>query len=278
MKWYSKIPKKLFYLIINLDPTSVRKKEFSKPGKFSKWLLMKMVSRNNELTHDAKYFIETEKEKLNFFLFIFSTSWYKLKTTGIKDIFKFKSLNDFMNYMQKFEKDYLLQTNARYEVIYHDDKCDVVVPLNYSASWETAKNTDWCTKNIQAWTHWSSIALLVRILPHSNRYSKLKLTFTLSEPYNWTLASQKYPELFGRGLPFEKKNSVENWQSILNLKIKESEETAKKLNDIWMRQGYTSDDIPKTDFSTFKEIEKTMSIVSDEAKQKIEEAINKYKK
>ena len=25
-KWYPKIPKKLFYTIINLDPTSVRKK------------------------------------------------------------------------------------------------------------------------------------------------------------------------------------------------------------------------------------------------------------
>ena len=42
-KWYPKIPKKLFYTIINLDPTSVRKKDFSKPGKFSKWLIMKMA-------------------------------------------------------------------------------------------------------------------------------------------------------------------------------------------------------------------------------------------
>lgn len=278
-KWYPKIPKKLFYTIINLDPTSVRKKDFSKPGKFSKWLIMKMVDRTyNDLTSDGKYFLESEKEKLNFYLFIFSTNWYKLKTNGIKDIFKFKSLNHFMNEMQKFEQNYLLNTDAKYDIIYHDDNIDIVVPLNYSASWETAKNTDWCTKNIQAWKHWSSIAILFRILPKSKNYNKLKLTFTLTEPYNWTLASQKYPELYGKGNPFEKTKSAENWQNLLTQKLQYSEVTAKTMYDIWKRQGYSDEDIPKSDFSTYKEIEKTMSIVSDEAKRKIEETINKYKK
>jgi hypothetical protein len=38
-KWYPDLDKKIFYKLVNLDPTSVRKKEFSKPGKYTKWLI-----------------------------------------------------------------------------------------------------------------------------------------------------------------------------------------------------------------------------------------------
>ena len=38
-KWYSDLDKKTFYKLVNIDPTSVRKKEFSKPGKYVKWLI-----------------------------------------------------------------------------------------------------------------------------------------------------------------------------------------------------------------------------------------------
>ena len=38
-KWYSEMDKKVFYKLVNLDPTSIRKKDFSKPGKYTKWLI-----------------------------------------------------------------------------------------------------------------------------------------------------------------------------------------------------------------------------------------------
>ena len=118
-KWYPKIAKRLFYSIINIDPTSIRNKNFSKPGKYSKWLLMKMLDKNTgQLTEDGQYFLENEKEKLNLFLFIFSTGWYKFKTKGIKDILKFKSLNEFMMHISKLEQSYLLQTKSKYDLIY----------------------------------------------------------------------------------------------------------------------------------------------------------------
>ncbi len=39
-KWYPDLDKKIFYKLVNTDPTSVRKKGFSKPGKYVKWLIM----------------------------------------------------------------------------------------------------------------------------------------------------------------------------------------------------------------------------------------------
>jgi len=39
-KWYSDLPKDIFYKLVNIDPTSVRKKELSKPGKYVKWLII----------------------------------------------------------------------------------------------------------------------------------------------------------------------------------------------------------------------------------------------
>ena len=38
-KWYPDLDKKIFYKLVNLDPTSIRKKDFSKPGKYVKWLI-----------------------------------------------------------------------------------------------------------------------------------------------------------------------------------------------------------------------------------------------
>ena len=56
-KWYSDLPKKTFYSLVNIDPTSVRKKDFSKPGKYSKWLIReyKKGNLNDNLLEDNEF-------------------------------------------------------------------------------------------------------------------------------------------------------------------------------------------------------------------------------
>lgn len=280
-KWYSKIPKKVFYEIINIDPTSVRKKEFSKPGKFSKWLLMKMIDREtNNLSESGEYFLKNEKEKLSFFLFIFNSGWYRLVCTEatMRDILQFKNINDFMKYMQDFEKSYTLETKSKYDFIYADNKVNIVVPLNFTASFETAKYTDWCTKNIKAWNFWSSVAILFRILPKSKSYSKVKLSWKLTQPYSWTLASEKYPEISGTGNPFSIEDGQENWKTTLDNTIKRSLEDSAQLFSLWTQQGYKEDEIPKKDFKNYEQLERTMGILSDDVKKQIVNHFNKFKK
>lgn len=251
-KWYPKIKKKLFFEIINIDPTTIRKKEFSKPGKYSKWLLMRMIdSSTGELTESGKYFLEEERSNLNLMLYIFSTGWYKLKQKGERDILKFKSINEFMNSMSVYEKEFMKQNQAEFDFIYSDDEFDIMVPLNFSASFETAKNTDWCTKNCLSWEVWSKKALLFRIIPKSSKYSKVKLTWEINEPHRWTLATEKYPELRGLGNPFEK--------------------------EIWSHELKNKQDISPESFSHFSSLRKTLTALNTTAKDKIVGHFNIYK-
>ena len=271
-KWYSDLDKKEFYKLVNIDPTSIRKKDFSKPGKYVKWLInvyKKLVSKSEYFGDED--FDDYFDSNLNFKLFIFSTGWYKSKVkkesfylggelnkTIENDIFKFKTLNDFESHMYKYEEQYRKETeDAKYDVVFSDDKVDILIPINFTASAETAKNTEWCSQSYGGYSMWNKVALLFRIIPKDNKYDRLKLTWSKNNKA-WYLACSKYPEIRDYNNPFDKTNGIENWKVSKN----------KMDND--------------TNWDKWKEnsikIEETMSLLSEKAKETIKEYYNKNEK
>ena len=268
-KWYSDMDKKVFYKLVNIDPTSIRKKDFSKPGKYVKWLI------NMYKKSESEYFDFFDRafdySNLNFALFIFSTGWYKSKVkkesfylgdqlnkTIENDIFKFKTLNEFETHMYKIKDEYRKQTeDAKYDVVFSDDKVDILIPINFTASAETAKNTEWCSQSYGGYSMWNQIALLFRIIPKDNKYDKLKLTWNKSNK-GWYLACSKYPEIRGGGNPFDKTDGIENWKVYKNKMDNDNNWDKWKENSI--------------------KIEDTMSLLSEKAKETIKEYYNKNEK
>jgi len=268
-KWYSDLDKKIFYKLVNLDPTSVRKKDFSKPGKYVKWLInmYKKESKSEYFDFDREF-----DSDLNFKLFIFSTGWYaskvkkesfylggELNKTIENDIFKFPTLRDFERDIYKYQDEYRKETeDAKYDVVFSDDKVDVLIPINFTASAESAKNTEWCSQSYDGYSWWNKKALLFRIVPKDKGYDKLKLTWSKKEGDNeWHIACSKYPEIYGGGTPFDMIDGKESWQERIDY-----------MNDIH------NDDKPVS--IKWKEnsdnITKTMNLLSNKAK----ETIKKY--
>lgn len=274
-KWYSEMDKKVFYKLVNLDPTSIRKKDFSKPGKYVKWLInmyKKLVSESEYFENSLYGFDDYFDSHLNFKLFIFSTGWYKSKVkkesfylggelnkTIENDIFKFKTLRDFEKHMYKYQDEYRTQTeDAKYDVVFSDDKVDILIPINFTASAETAKNTEWCSQSYGGYSMWNKVALLFRIIPKDNKYDKLKLTWNKNNK-GWYLACSKYPEIHEYNNPFDKVNGIENWK------------ISKNAMDLM---------VPPILLNKWKEnsikIEETMYLLSDEAKETIIKYYEKY--
>lgn len=253
-KYYSDIDKKLFYKIINIDPTSVRKKDFSKPGKYSKWLIQtyKNLQLTNQLLNDEKFI-----NNLSTYLFIFSTNWFKNKfkqnqvfyggtTFNLidNDINKY-SLYKFINKMMPLYNEYLEDTeNGKFDVVFADEYIDIYVPLNFTSARETAENTEWCSRHFSGYSTWNQQAILFRIIPKDTGYNKIKYTHKYDG--KWFIASYKYPELIGHGDPFIISGNKENWESVLSDAYVDSYDSAKILYD---------------------EIKKTMGLVSDGAKK-----------
>lgn len=224
LKWYSDIPKKDFYALVNIDPTSVRKKDFSKPGKYTKWLIRewkKLKTFGLKNTYDFSHHIIDSKEEINQLLFIFSTGWFKKeakKHNYSLDILTY-DFDSFRRIVQSIKDKYLSETeSAKYDVVYSDNKIDILVPLNFSASYETAKNTDWCTKTQSGWQSWSKVAILFRIIPRDKNLDKLKLTWNKNG--HWNMACSQYPEINGDGNPFEVIDNVTTWEFRLNSIVK----------------------------------------------------------
>jgi hypothetical protein len=266
-KWYPDLDKKIFYKLVNTDPTSVRKKGFSKPGKYVKWLIMqykRMVYEEQREFKELGYYIYDDldkhldyyfNEELNLYLFVFSTGWYKARYK-LTDIFKFKSLYDFNDHIRDKVLDrYKIETeNAKYDIVFSDDKVDILIPLNFTASRETAKNTDWCSQSYWGFSTWNNFSLLFRIIPKDKTYDKLKLTWEKGQK-RWHLACSRYPEIDGDGFPFEVVDGKESWNKILDRKKENANPSS----------GWAKN--PRV-------IEQTMQLLSDEAK----EAITKYYK
>lgn len=270
-KHYSNIDKKVFYSLVNLDPTSVRKKNFSKPGKYTKWLLIQY--KKHKKADKEEQFInmindEKFRKELNKYLFIFSTNWFKSESKDIYylggernvihtseiDILKYKTIYSFMTEIRKYEQKYELETeDAKFEVVYSDDKIDILIPINFTASYELAKNTQWCSQSYAGYSMWNKRSILFRIVPKDDKNEIVKLTW--GRNYNeWSMAPKKYPELNGEGSPFEiKKNGKENWENLLNDLVNE----------------YTNIK------DHFNPLVKTMSLVNIKAKREIEKYRNK---
>ena len=272
-KWYSDMDKKVFYRLVNIDPTSVRKKGFSKPGKYTKWLISMYKKIKEDKIYDVeKDFDEYFNSDLNFKLFIFSTGWYKSKVkkesfylggelnkTIENDILKFKSLREFENQINKIKDEYLYRTeDAKYDIVFSDDKLDVLIPINFTAASETAKNTQWCSQSYNGYSYWKKISLLFRIIPNDNKYDKLKLTWNKSNK-DWHLSCSKYPEISGGGTPFDLIDGKESWQE--KLEYMNGIYNDEKTSSIRWRENADN-------------ITKTMNLLSSNAKETIKQYYN----
>ncbi len=276
LKWYSDIDKSIFYKLVNIDPTSVRKKDFSKPGKYVKWLIRcyKQYKKRDfyEIDNNIDEYFD---KKLNFFLFVFSTGWYSSKVkkgmyyisgraskTVENDILKFKTLSEFKSHMHKISEEYKVQTeDAKYDIVYSDDKIDILIPLNFTASFETAKNTEWCSQSFAGYSNWSKEALLFRIIPKVNIYDKLKLTWR--KDGRWYIACSKYPEISAINIdtPFTLVNGgKESWVERLDNMDKLYKDSSP---DRWLNNSVN--------------IRKTMLLLSKEAKDIIQKYYDKNK-
>jgi|VirMetMinimDraft_7_1064189.scaffolds.fasta_scaffold03163_13 hypothetical protein len=277
MKHYSDLPKHVFYSIVNLDPTSVRKKDFSKPGKYVKWLIkqyLKEPSRSDMYYNDNLNALQrilinkNHKKELNKYLFIFSTEWYKNKskksmfhiggetTRPMKnDIFRFKTLKDFTDAIEKVESEFEKETeDAKFEVIHSDDKIDVLIPINFTASYEISKNTEWCSQSYSGFSLWNKRSILFRIVPKDKKYDIVKITWNRESDSDWQIAGPKYPEVSGRGNPFRiVDNDIEKWEHEIRN---------------WNHKY--------PDYSShFDNVIKTMSLLNDNVKKKIVQFHNK---
>lgn len=269
LKWYSDIDKSIFYKLVNIDPTSVRKKDFSKPGKYVKWLIKcyKQIFGDNR-EDGLERFDSFFNKELSYFLFIFSTGWYHSRcikevyySDGLSarllenDILKFKRLNDFTYKMGYVADSYeSLTEKAKYDVVYSDNKIDVLIPLNFTASFETAKNTDWCSQSLPGYSNWNKVALLFRIIPKDEDYDKLKLTWR--KDGRWYIACSKYPEINNEtSSPFERVDGKESWVERLNF-----------MDNLY------KDSSPERWLNNSNKIRKTMELLSNRSK----EVINKY--
>lgn len=276
-KWYSDIDKKIFYHIVNTDPTSIRKKEFSKPGKYVKWLIKcyKDMCKNPRIYGDMnKYYLERFDNDLKNCLFIFSTGWYKSKSikstyyvggspqrTMQNDIFKFKDILDFKKTIKRYENEFKVQTQeGKYDLVYSDDKVDVLIPINFTASYEIAKNTDWCTQSYSGFTMFSKQSLLFRVLPKNKELDKVKISWGRNNN-TWFIACSKYPEINGQGTPFDIVDGVERWKKVKN--DSDLEYTSDRPVSVKWRENSIK-------------IEETMNLLSDKAKDTIKEYYNKY--
>ena len=267
LKHYSDIDKSIFYQLVNIDPTSVRKKEFSKPGKYTKWLLKAYKGGFFEYYIENGKIDESLAKTLNSYLFIFSTGWFKSRIKKQNqsislDIFKY-TYYTFSGTMRSYVESFKAETeDAKYDTVYSDDKIDILVPLNFTGSFETAKNTQWCSQSMTGYSHWNEISIMFRILPNDKSFDKLKLTWVKKSingnKEKWFLACSEYPEVSGEGSPFDKeKNGRERY-------INNIDRYVEQWNDTYLH--------------LFKKVKKTMGLVSDNAKKYIERYYNEHGK
>jgi hypothetical protein len=253
LKHYSDIKKDIFYRLFKVDPTSVRKKDFSKPGKYFKWIMVQYKKGNFENVEDEYLLVD-----MNLTLFIFSTNWFRVKAKEDNvnlDIMTYPNAIKFMSMMDPYVEKYKTETDsAQFETVFSDDKVDVMIPMNFTASWEISKNTEWCTSSRPSFDMWSDTSILFRIIPKNKEYDILKLTWA-REAEKWYIACSKYPEISGSGNPFYDKYG---WEYEIGLRDVEH-----KHNEKWIENS--------------QKIKETMSLLSDEAKNIITEYRNKIK-
>lgn len=303
-KHYSDLPKDIYYSIVNLDPTSVRKKDFSKPGRYVKWLILQYKKNPSEMDLwrnsyfedgvgkndnpiNALQIILKDKDRiseLNKYLFIFSTQWYRSKSkkstyviggrvskTVENDIFKFKSINEFEDTMKKMMIEYEADTeDAKFEVVYSDEKMDILIPINFTASFETSKNTQWCSQSYSGYSDWSERSLMFRIIPKDTKFDRVKITWENKYGKNsntgydntWYIAGSKYPEVTGIGNPFKKeKNGKERWDNKIDEFI--------NFGNNPHIERYTVH---------FQKVRDTMALLNDDIKKRIVSFYDKKKK
>jgi hypothetical protein len=121
--------------------------------------------------------------------------------------------------IEKCIDEYKSQTqDSKFDIVYSDESVNILVPLNFTASYETAKNTQWCSQTVSGFSMWKNIAILFRIIPKNKGYDKLKLTWEKGGLGRWFLACSRYPEVIGNDLPFDKTfgegKTIDKWEKI----------------------------------------------------------------
>lgn len=240
-KYYTDIDKKVYYRILNIDPTSIRKKEFSKPGKYSKWLLLqyRKEKKEEEIPQerlqkridmyssgiDDLIFDDGYCKRLREALYIFSTKLGKsiLKKSGKEiDILKYKSFSLFSNTISNIEQDWTLQSEkGKIDLIYEDQNIKILIPLNFTACYEYSKHTDWCSKTKTGYEMWSRIGLMYRFVNKHND-KRARLTWNKDGKYSW--AAERYPEISDYSLEAEYPFNFAEMDAFINKKITEWDE------------------------------------------------------
>jgi hypothetical protein len=165
--------------------------------------------------------------------------------------------------MYKIKDEYRKETeDAKYDVVFSDDKVDILIPINFTASAETAKNTEWCSQSYGGYSMWNKKALLFRIIPKDNKYDKLKLTWNKNDD-GWYLACSKYPEIRGEGTPFDLIDGKEYWFE--RIEYMNGIYNDEKSGSIKWRENAEN-------------ITKTMNLLSEKAKETIKEYYNRNDK
>ena len=288
-KHYQDIPKFVFYKLVNIDPTSVRKKDFSKPGKYTKWLIREFKKVRRMENYDqgklSRYYFDlkdyvTDNDKENNdhtiqntiknYLFIFSTAWFKKNGGSSNDIFKY-TLDSFIKLIYGLESKYLSDSEgAKFDLIYQDNKVKILVPLNFTASYETSKNTDWCTRYVSGFSTFSKFSIMFRIIPIIEEYDKLKLTWLKR---SFTLSGPRYPEIYWTDSDFSKYSDEISWD--LSDFSKEVNPFKKyKIKGEYIELWRIASAIKRLPEKNLTIINKTMSLLSEDV---INYMINYYK-
>ena len=256
-KYYGDFNKREFYSYVNLDPTSIRKKDFSKPGKYTKWIINQVKKYNLfydienkiiyypdntssledlKLLYDTLYKGENNNKKIDTsddsystiyttqdnlysikvdefkkYLYIFSSNWFKkkFKNTNYLDIYRYSIRGFILKINSLIEKFELETEKAKYDTIYLNNEYQILVPINFTGSYETAKNTEWCSSNIDGWNMWSQSSILYRVLFKNG--DKLKITYR--EDNRCFFAIEKYPEILIEN-PFMKVDNKYKFQVV----------------------------------------------------------------
>lgn len=141
-KYYPNIPDYYFNKIVNLDDITSDIKN-DKLGKYAKWLLN--LYKNNDLNL-------TDSDIINKSINIFD-KLIKLNKVAIKDINKYKSIEDLYQLTDKYDGEELLsksdikRKSKKSEKIYSDDRYLIIKPLSKKSSIYYGKGTKWCTSS-----------------------------------------------------------------------------------------------------------------------------------
>ena len=211
-KYYSDMPKRLFYMFVNSDPTSVRKKDFSKVGKYVKWLINQYNQHHEDSYYMSEFVYRDDiREKIKNSLYIFTTSTGRKLLKDDKepiDIHK-HNIDSLLRAVSNIKDQWTVLTNdGKIDLVYEDNNLLILIPLNFTACYQYSKNTEWCSQSLNGYNSWSKQGLLYRFIDkQTNEIYRLTWMFNDNTKFSW--ATKKYPEIGYSNFKIELKTPFE---------------------------------------------------------------------